>query len=298
MSSLDVKLLAIIVELYRTRSVSQTAENLGLNQPTVSMSLARLRKYFNDPLFVNTHHGMEPTPHASHVIPELKNALELLRTAMAYRDTFDPATTTRTFLIAATDIGQVVVLPALMNRIRQLAPFAAVEFSNFSEQSHFQLESGDLDVGLGFILPLEGGFHRQKLFTERFVCVVRRGHPRIRRRLTLEDFERESHLIVTTPATGHVMLEKTLESLDIRRKVGLRVPNFIGLSTLIASTDLLVMVPERFAKVMAGLIPAQIFPPPMKVPSYEVMQYWHARSDKDPACRWLRSLIVELFQRS
>jgi DNA-binding transcriptional LysR family regulator len=296
MSSLDVKLLGIIVELYRTRSVSQTAENLGLNQPTVSMSLARLRRYFNDPLFVHTHHGMQPTQHASHIITGLREAHELIRTALAYHETFVPATATRTFRIAATDVGQAVVLPTLMNRLRVVAPSVIVEYTNFSEQSHSQLASGDLDVALGFIPPLDGGFHRQKLFTERFVCVVRQGHPRIKRRLTLEDFERESHLIVMTSATGHSFLEKTLESLNIRRRVGLRVPNFIGLSTLITSTDLLVMVPERFAKVMAGLVRAQVFPPPMKVPSFEVMQYWHARSDKEPANRWLRSLIMELFQ--
>jgi DNA-binding transcriptional LysR family regulator len=84
-----------------------------------------------------------------------------------------------------------------------------VEYTNFSEQSHSQLASGELDVGLGFIPPLDSGFHRQKLFTERFVAVVRKGHTRIKRRLTLEDFERESRLIVTTSATGHNFLEKT-----------------------------------------------------------------------------------------
>ena len=296
MSSLDLKLLAIIIELHRTRSVSQTADNLGLNQSAVSMSLARLRKYFNDPLFVNTHHGMEPTSHASQILTGLKDAHDLIRAAIEYRETFVPSTASRTFRLSATDIGQVVVLPALMNRLRIVAPLVAVEFTNFSEQSHFQLESAELDLALGFIPPLESGFHRQKLFTERFVCVARKKHPRIRRNLTLEDFERESHLIVTTTATGHTIVEKTLESMNIRRKIGLRIPNFIGLSTLISNTDLLVMVPERLARVIAGLVPVQIFPPPMTVPSYAVMQYWHARSDKEPGNQWLRALIADLFQ--
>ncbi len=162
MSSLDVKLLAIIVELYRTRSVSQTGENLGLNQPAVSMSLARLRRYFNDPLFVHTHQGMQPTAHAAHIITGLTEAHELIRTALAYHETFVPATASRTFRIAATDVGQAVVLPTLMNRLRTEAPTVIVEYTNFSEQSHAQLASGDLDVALGFIPPLDGGFHRQK----------------------------------------------------------------------------------------------------------------------------------------
>lgn len=296
MSSLDLKLLTIIDELYRTRSVSQTAENLGLNQPAVSMSLARLRKYFNDPLFVKTHQGMEPTAHATEIIAGLSQAHELLRRAIEHREVFDPATSNRTFRIAATDIGQVVILPTLMKRLREIAPRVTVDFSNFSEGSPGRLESGDVDVALGFIPPLKTGFHRQKLFTERFVCVVRSGHPRIRKTLAVDAFQRELHLIVTTSGTGHYILEKTLEEKGIRRRVGLRVPNFLGLATLLSSTDLLVTVPERLAEVVAGLTKVHVFPPPFQIPPYFVMQYWHARSDRDQGNRWLRALVAELFK--
>jgi DNA-binding transcriptional LysR family regulator len=292
----DLKLLAIILDLHRTRSVSQTAVNLGLNQPTVSMSLARLRRVFDDPLFVNTHRGMEPTFHAEKIIARLREADALIRSAVEYRETFDPATSTRLFRISATDIGQIVVLPSLMNGLQVVAPHVVVDFTNFSERSQRQLESGDLDVALGFIPPLKTGYHRQKLFTERFVCVVRAGHPRIRRTLTVETFERESHLVVATSATGHGMLERTLEAANIRRKVGLRVPNFLGLSTLVASTDLLVTVPERLAMAMAALTKVRIFPPPVPIPSYFVMQYWHERSHKDPGNQWLRAFIKKTFR--
>lgn len=295
---MDMKLLSIMIELYRTKSVSQTAENLGLNQPAVSMSLARLRKLFGDPLFVNTHHGMEPTPHAAHIIDRLKEAHDRLRAALEHHEDFMPETSSRTFHIAATDIGQVVVLPSLMNRLRVAAPNVLVDFSNFSEASHFQLETGELDVALGFIPPLESGFHRQKLFTERFVCVVRKRHPRIKKELTLADFERESHLIVATRATGHSIVQTTLESIDVRRKVGLRVPNFIGLSALLANTDLLATVPERLAKSIASHVRVRMFAPPISFPPYTVMQYWHARSNAEPANRWLRSVIADLFQET
>jgi DNA-binding transcriptional LysR family regulator len=295
MSSLDLKLLAIIDELYRTRSVSQTAENLGLNQPAVSMSLARLRKHFNDPLFVKTPHGMEPTVHAAEIIGGLKQAYELLRKALDHREVFDPATSNRTFRIAATDIGQVVILPTLMKRLRVVAPQVTVDFSNFSARSPSHLESGDVDVALGFIPPLKTGFHRQKLFTERFVCMVRAGHPRIRRTLTSEAFQRELHLIVTTSGTGHSLLEKTLEAQGIQRRVGLRVPNFLGLATLVSNTDLLVTVPGRLSNVVAGLVKVHTFPPPFEIPSYFVMQYWHARAHKDQGNQWLRARIAELF---
>lgn len=295
MSSLDLKLLAIIDELYRTRSVSQTAQNLGLNQPAVSMSLARVRKHFNDPLFVKTQRGMEPTAHAASIIAELRQGYQLLRKAIDHRQVFDPATSTRTFRIASTDIGQVVILPTLMEQLRAAAPRVTVDFSNFSARSPGELESGDVDLALGFIPPLKTGFHRQRLFTERFVCVVRGGHPRVRRTLTLNAFQRELHLIVSTSGTGHSLLEKTLDNQGIQRRVGLRVPSFLGLATLVSSTDLLVTVPRRMAEVVAGLAHVQVFPAPFEIPPYFVMQYWHARSQKDQGLQWLRVLVAELF---
>ena len=296
MSNLDLKLLSIMDELYRTRSVSQTAENLGLNQPAVSMSLARLRKQFDDPLFVKTHQRMEPTAHAEQIMPSVRQALELLRAALEHREQFDPATASRTFRIAATDIGQVVILPTLMRRLREVAPQVIVDFSNFSTRSAAQLEAGDVDVAIGFISSLSAGFHRRALFTERFVCVARADHPTIRDRLTLEQFQRELHLVVTTSGTAHDVLEKTLEANGIRRQIGLRVPNYLALATLISSTDLLVTVPSRLANVVAGLRDVVVFPTPFDIPPYSVTQYWHARSVSDPGNRWLRGVIADLFK--
>jgi DNA-binding transcriptional LysR family regulator len=298
MSNLDLKLLAIIGDLYRTRNVSQTAENLGLNQPAVSMSLARLRKHFNDPLFVKTPRGMEPTAHTDEIIAALRQAHMLVRGAIDHRDVFDPATSERVLRISATDLGQVVVLPRLMQRLREVAPGVAVDYTNFSDRTPRDLESGETDLAIGFIPPLKTGFHRQKLFTERFVCVVRAGHPRIRGKLTLDAFQRELHLTVKTPGTGHRVLEQTLERQNIERRVGLRVPNYLGAATLLSSTDLVATVPERLACVISGLIEARVFSTPFEIPPYFVMQYWHARADKDPGNRWLRALLVELFSDS
>ena len=296
MSTLDLKLLAILDELYRTRSVSQTAENLGLNQSAVSMSLARLRKHFNDPLLVKTHQRMEPTTHAHKIMPNVRQAHDLLRTALDYREAFDPAVSDRAFRIAATDIGQVIILPTLMRYFAEHAPNVTVEFTNFSPTSPALMESGEIDVAMGFITRLSGGFHRRKLFSERFVCLARASHPAIVDRLTLDQFQREMHLVVTTSGTAHDVLERTLEAGGIRRQVGLRVPNYLGLATLISSTDLLVTVPERLARIVAGFTDVRVFAPPFDIPPYSVALYWHARSARDPSSRWLRAVIAELFQ--
>jgi DNA-binding transcriptional LysR family regulator len=214
---------------------------------------------------------------------------------MEHRDVFDPSTSTRVFRISGTDVGQVVILPRLMNHLREVAPGVLVDYSNFSTQTVKQLESGDVDLALGFIPPLNTGFHRQRLFAEHFVCVARAGHPRIRKILTLDAFQQEFHLAVKTSGTGHQALDAALEAQGIRCRVGLRVPNYLGVATLIANTDLLVTVPSRLACVISSLVKVRVFPPPVAVEPYAVMQYWHARADKDAGNRWLRGVIAELF---
>ena len=296
-ANIDLKLLTIVDELYRTRSVSQTAENVGLNQSAISMSLARLRKHFNDPLFVRTNGGMEPTPHAAEIIKLLRQAHGLLQLAIDHHVIFEPATSTRTFRICATDIGQVVVLPSLMNRLREVAPFINIDLRNLSEDTSRQMESGDIDLAFGFIQGLNTGFYQQTLFKERFVCVARADHPRIGDSLSLDQLQSELHLVVTTISTGHGIIEKTLAEKRIQRKVGLRVPNFLDLSALVSSTDLLAIVPERFGHALTTRGSIKVLTLPITVPSYSVTQHWHERFDRDPGIRWLRTLIADLFPK-
>jgi DNA-binding transcriptional LysR family regulator len=295
MPTFDLKLLAIIDDLYRTRSVSQTAENLGVNQPAVSMSLARLRRHFNDPLFVKTSRGMEPTTRAIEIIDRLRDAHRLIRSAVEHREAFDPVTSTRLFRIASTEIGQVIILPALMQRVRARAPRLSIEFSNFTENSPAQLGSGEMDLAVGFIPPLRTGFHRQSLFSDRFVCLARAEHPRIRQKLTLERFDSESHLVVATSGTGHAIVEKTLAGQGVHRAVGVRVPNFLAVATLLSQTDFIATVPERFARLVAQPARLQVLEPPLPIPEYHVMQYWHERANVDAGNQWMRAQIVELF---
>ena len=228
-TNIDLKLLAILNELHRTRSVSHAAENLQVSQSTISMSLAKLRRHFNDPLFVRTSTGMEPTPHALEVLTLLSKAEGLIQSALEHHVIFDPSTSDRVFHLCSTDIAQLTLLPTLMKRVKETAPHIEVDLRNVSDSIPRLLESGEVDLAVGFIPPMGAGFYQQRLFRDRFVCAVRAGHPRIKHELTLEPFERETHLTVATSGTGHSVVESTLEAKKIRRKVGLRVPNFLGI---------------------------------------------------------------------
>ena len=295
MKNIDLKLLAIISELHHTRSVSQTAENLALSQSAVSMSLARLRKHFNDPLFVRTSNGMEPTPHASELIQLLKRAEDLLQMALGHHVVFNPLVSDRVFRLFSTDIAQVTLIPKLMRKLKEVAPGVRVELRRISETTPRLLESGAADLAVGFILPMGAGFCQQSLFKEKFVCAVRRNHPRIGNTVSLEQFQAEEHLAISTTGTGHGIVEKTLEAKEIRRKVGLTLPSFLGIASILTSTNYLVILPGQLAEHLARPGNIKVLRLPFHLPSYVIMQHWHERYTHDPAVRWLRSMVTELF---
>ncbi len=298
MANFDLKLLAIIGELHRTRSVSQAAERLALSQSAISMSLAKLRKHFNDPLFVRTSTGMEPTPHAMELIGILGQAENLLQTAFGHSVVFDPRTSDRIFHIQSTDIAQVTLLPKLMSHLRKAAPGVRIDLQRIAASTPKLLESGELDLAVGFIHPMGAGFCQQRLFKERFVCAMRADHPRIGQTLTVKRFEAEGHLAIATSGTGHSIVEKTLEAKKIHRHVALTVPSFLGISTVITTSDYLAIVPEQLGRHLAAAGNIKILPPPFELPAYYIMQHWHERYSQDPASRWLRTVIADLFLAS
>jgi DNA-binding transcriptional LysR family regulator len=295
MNNIDLKLLAVINELHKTRSVSHAAENLDLSQSAISMSLAKLREHFRDPLFVRTSTGMEPTPHATELINILKKAEDLLQMALEHHVVFEPSVSDRMFHICSRDIGQLRLLPQLMKRLRELSPSVRIEIRNISENTSKQLESGEVDLAVGFIPPMGAGFCQQTLFKERYVCALSTNHPRIRSELTLQQFQQETHLMVTTTGTGHVVVERAMMAKGIRRKIGLRVPSFLGVDAIIANTDFLMLLPEQMGLIMAKSGNIRLFQLPFTAPTYRVMQHWHERYSRDPANKWLRGVVADVF---
>jgi DNA-binding transcriptional LysR family regulator len=295
MDNIDLKLLKVFDAIHRCGSLSKAADRLGLSQPAVSQGLARLRERFDDPLFVRTPQGMEPTPHAVELLRMVTRAIDAIEATMGYRPVFDAANTRRLFQIGLTDIGQIVLLPQLLPHLRQLAPRVEVEALNISDQTPSMLEAGEIDIAVGFIAQLDARFYQQALFDERFVCLARAGHPRIRDSLSLAGYEAEEHVLVTTSGTGHLVVDQTVERLKIERKVALRIPSFLALSTIVGSTDLLCTLPRRAGLIMARHGDVSVWELPFEAPAYTVRQHWHERQQFDPGCQWLRRTIAALF---
>ncbi|HEX4278876.1 MAG TPA: LysR family transcriptional regulator [Bryobacteraceae bacterium] len=295
LKNIDLRLVSVMGELHRTRSVSAAALNLSLSQSTVSMALAKLRRHFDDPLFVRTSIGMEPTPRGAELIEVMKSAEFYMHQVIEHRTVFDPLKSDRVFQLCSTDIAQLTLLPTLLKRLRRSGPSMSVTLRGITDRTHSLLESGEADLAVGFIPPKGAGFCGQRLFQDRFVCALRSDHPRIAKTLTLHQFEAESHVAVTTSGTGHSIVEETIEARKIRREVGLRVPSFIGLGPIVANTDLLAILPEQLGTFFAQAGQIRLVEVPFEIPAYYIYQLWHERLRHDPASQWFRKVIADLF---
>jgi DNA-binding transcriptional LysR family regulator len=294
--NLDIRVLAILRELQRSASVSHAAQNLGLSQSAVSMSLSRLRRYFNDPLFVRTSSGMEPTPYAAELLVTLKETAEKLESVLGRRPTFDPATSNRMFHLVTADLSQITILPPLAKRLAEIAPSVRIDLKFLDAGLPRLLESGAADLAVAMIPQMGAGFCQQRFFASRFQCAVREGHPRVQGTLTQEQFQKERHISVTTYGIGYESLERTLQTRKIRRNIGMRLPSFFGISEIISATDYLAVVPGWFSQILSEHPGVRIWPLPFSVPGYEVTLNWHERYTRDPGHQWLRATIQGLLE--
>lgn len=291
---LDVNLLRLFELLYGTRSVTRAAEQLGLAQPTVSIWLARLRRELDDPLFVRTPAGMQPTPRADALIPIVREALESLRRLSVEKAPFEPSTASRRFVICMTDASHVTLLPQLLAHVRAQAPGVALEAERIDASTAQRLESGDADLALGLIPELGAGYYQQTLFAQDWVCLVGRDHPRIGESLTLEAYRAEAHVGIIS-GTGQALLQEALAEQRIERRLVLKLSGFLGLGTILAATDLVATLPRQTAETLARSGELKVLPCPFPIPSFTVKQHWHARYHRDPANRWLRGVCAGLF---
>ena len=296
LEEIDLNLLVVFKHLLAERSVSRTAEVLELSQPAVSNALARLRKLLGDELFLRTPSGMEPTPFAEQLAESITYGLGMIHGALNQRASFDPATSTRSFVIGMTDIGEIYFLPKLMERLKREAPGISVStVRNTAVNLRDELESGKVDLAIGLLPQLKGGFFQRRLFHQRYVCLMRKGHRLAKRKISLEEFSAAEHLLVISEGTGHGKVDEVLRRSGVERRISLTVPHFVAIGHILQATDLLATVPERLADGLSGPFDLAIVPHPATLPEMAINLFWHAKYHKAPANQWLRDLLFEMF---
>ncbi len=294
-SLVDLELLRVLDALHRERHVTNAAVRVGSSQPSMSRALARLRKVFGDELFVRTAHGMVPTPRADEIAPAARRVLESAN-ALLREPEFDPATLERTFVIGSTDFLDADLLPALVHALRPSRGVSLVmrPLTKVGER----LATGEVDVIVGVRGLVPDDAIAQHLFDERFACAVRRGHPRVKRSLTLATFVELEHVLIAPRGDGTSMVDDVLASRGLTRRITVRTHAFQSAPIVVARSDLILTAPRRILEAVAKPFDLVLFPPPIAVPPFEVVQAWHARMKRDPAHAWFRKIVATTARRS
>jgi len=288
---MDLNLLLTLDVLLSEHNVTRAAQRLHLSQPSVSVHLAKLRDIFGDPLLLPGPRGMQPTARAEELREPLRLALQALEQALGPAGSFDPASAGNTWRVAAADYGESAILLPALARLREAAPGArlAVVPAVLGRLAR-QAEQGDIDLALQTSADAPPSLRHRALFTERYVLVARKGHPRLKRRPTLEQFCALEHAIVS-PGGGSFtgVTDEALAAAGASRRVVLSVPHFLFLRAALAATDLVAMLPSRLLRDAPEL---QQLEAPVAVPGYEMAMLWHERVHRDPAHKWLRDTIA------
>jgi DNA-binding transcriptional LysR family regulator len=296
--SVDLNLLVVFDAMLKHRSVTRAGEALGLSQPAMSAAVARLRALFDDPLFVRSGAEMSPTTRAAELGTAVRQIVQAIETDILQPAVFEPATSKRAFTLLTPDIAEMNFLPRLLAHLAEQAP--QVSLKTLAMPRHAAagaLESGAAELAIGYFPDLQkAGFYQQRLFRSGHVCLLRKAHGSIGRKLSMKEFLQAAHAVVKPDGREHVF-ERFLQQKGIERRVVVELSHFMSLLPIVESSDLIATVPRDLADFFVRHGEVRYVETPMKSPVIDVHLIWPRRFQKDPAHAWLRKAIFELFRR-
>ncbi|WP_221938870.1 LysR family transcriptional regulator [Mycobacterium sp. KBS0706] len=292
LASVDLNLLVALEALLEQRNVTHAGQRVGLSQPAMSRALARLRGMFNDDLLVRTSAGPTLTARGEQLRARLPSALGVIREILVSRS-FRPEEAKSKVTVAMPEHQALVLLPRLLPRLRLRAPNLDLVVSPLLAGSLKRLESGEIDLAIGQVDGTPSGFFRRTLYTDRFVCLLRRDHPSLQHEWTADRFLALRHAVISPGAEGGFgQIYDAIANLNLPDRDPLIVPNVMAAPMMVAESDLVLTVPRRVAMRAAAMLPLTVVEPPVELPSYEVSLIWHERHHRDAEHGWTRSEIA------
>ncbi len=315
-STVDLNLLRVFDALHEERSVTRAGLRLGVTQSAVSHALHRLRDLLGDELFSKSSDGMVPTAKAREMGPRVRAALASLQAALAETG-FDPVVAEQRFAIAADPYARAVLLPAVVARVRELAPAVELRIKPGIAGATEALDTSRLDLAIASYRRVPDRFGVQDLLQERLVWAMRDDHPAAAEPLTLERLARLPHLVrvladddadADLPDLGRGLERRTIQDDDgalLRAlaatgapwPVRLTIPDSYAALAIVGRSDLAALVPERLGRSLAGHFGLRLFDPPYEVAPIPISMVWHRGLGAGPAAEWLRSIMIEEASR-
>ncbi len=291
-SGVDLNLIRVFVKLYEARSVTLAAQQLFVTQPSVSYSLAKLREIFKDQLFVRSRDGMEPTSLASQLYPVLQQSLGQIDEVVDGGKSFDPELSSRRFVIAMTDLGELSLLPGIFGHLQREAPNLVLEVKPLEiDKAEDWLLTGAVDAVICSARLSASCIERQVILEERYVCAINKQFAPTGGPLTLEHFKAQRHALISR-SLGHNIADDVLNDIGLERRIGLVLAHFSILPSILSATDLMVILPRKIAQSFAAMAPLQIYDLPFQVPSVQVALYSRAADSRPPALRWFLEAVA------
>jgi len=297
-AQVDIKLLQCLSSLLKYKNVSLAADEMNITQPAMSRNLSKLRNIFNDPLFVRTAKGMEPTNRAISLAQPLENTLNELNLLLTNK-VFTPKLCQRNFRLHMSSYITQAHLPDIAEAFYQAAPDAQLEIVNLREKSLLQESAQNIDIAIcSQAMKIPEYFHKISVGMEEMVCFMSGTHPLCDQELTLDNYLNFSHIMVSLGGGPNVPIENQLSKLGRVRKVGMRVPHYLGALEVMSKTPMLFtsssFVPKRFS-LLFNIISK---PLPFRQENLDYVLVWPPTVHKDPAQQWLRTLCAEIIKNN
>ena len=312
---LDLNLLKVFDALYEERSVTRAAHRLGLTQSAVSHALNRLRYTLADELFVRGPTGMRATPRAAEIGPRIREGLLQLGAALS-PGVFTAAETGRAYTVAAGSHACALLLPDVLNTVRDLAPGAEIKVRSAGLGLAEELDAGRADLAIGNFTTVPERFETVPLFQERMVWVMRADHTMAREPLTMERLCALPQIILVMAEDGHVVdgavsdnglerrviwddggaVRRACENMKARPQPIFTAPDPHAALSFAAETDMAALVPFRLARMFAPFMKLTVFDPPYATERVQIVMLWRREHDA-PALAWLRGILAEAAGR-
>ncbi len=288
--SVDFSALRTMVMVFDCGSFSAVATRLHVNQSTVSYTIDRLRRAFEDPLFVRQGSGIAATERCGEIVHEVRSMIDTYQTLATPRE-FHPAEAQGTITLSCNYYERLVILPELMRMLRQEAPGLKLVVHQAFGSGGQQLKQGESDFLMGPVRFNDSGLFKRKLLSDHYVCIMDRGNPLADREIDLDTYISSNHAVVTYGGNwkSNYLLELEAKGLSLNQVLG--IPSPADLGQILAGTDLIATLPSRMAAVLRRETVVRKSPLPAP---FEIDLVWTSRTHHSPMHIWIRQALAKI----